>query len=147
MTCSTVYSSLIAKTDPWTIQSHWTCSSTSSILTLPVATLASSFWTLSAPSLQYYLRNSLKNVNIILSVPLSLCHWILHFLVARPQSVKLNKLQPFTIILNTGVPQGCVLSPLLYSLFTNDCVPNHASVQLIIFADDTIAEGLIKQQP
>ena len=28
-----------------------------------------------------------------MSVPLSLCHWILDFLVDRPQSVKLNNLQ------------------------------------------------------
>ena len=47
------------------------------------------------------------------------------------------------LILNTGAPQGCVLSPRLYSLFTNDCVAMHASNSIIKFADDTSAVGLI----
>uniref|UniRef100_A0A8K9UWL6 Reverse transcriptase domain-containing protein n=1 Tax=Oncorhynchus mykiss TaxID=8022 RepID=A0A8K9UWL6_ONCMY len=47
------------------------------------------------------------------------------------------------LILNTGAPQGCVLSPLLYSLFTHDCVATHASNSIIKFADDTTVVGLI----
>ena len=47
------------------------------------------------------------------------------------------------LILNTGAPQGCVLSPLLYSLFTHDCVATHASNSVIKFADDTTVVGLI----
>ena len=41
-----------------------------------------------------------------------------------------------TVILTTGAPQGCVLSPLLYSLFTHDCVAKHDSNTIIKFADD-----------
>ncbi|KAK0136663.1 hypothetical protein N1851_027166 [Merluccius polli] len=48
-----------------------------------------------------------------------------------------------TLILNTSIPQGCVLSPLLYSLFTNDCTPAHGSNTIIKFADDTRVIGLI----
>ncbi|CDQ93125.1 unnamed protein product, partial [Oncorhynchus mykiss] len=40
-------------------------------------------------------------------------------------------------------PQGCVLSPLLYSLFTPDCVATHASNSIIYFADDTRVIGPI----
>jgi hypothetical protein len=47
------------------------------------------------------------------------------------------------LILNTVVPQGCVLSPLLYSLFTHDCVAMHASNSIIKFADDITVVGLI----
>ncbi len=43
-----------------------------------------------------------------------------------------------------GAPQGCVLSPLLYSVYTNDCVSHCNSVQIFKFADDTTLIGLIK---
>ena len=47
------------------------------------------------------------------------------------------------LILNTGAPHGCVLSPLLYSLFTHYCVAKHDSNTIIKFADDTKVVGLI----
>ena len=48
-----------------------------------------------------------------------------------------------TLTLNTGAPQGCVLNPLLYSLFTHDCVAAHDSNTIIKFAVDTTVVGLI----
>ncbi|KAI3361940.1 hypothetical protein L3Q82_012284 [Scortum barcoo] len=50
----------------------------------------------------------------------ALCDWILNFLTGRPQAVRMGSTKPSTLTLNTGAPQGCVLSPLLYSLFTHD---------------------------
>jgi hypothetical protein len=47
------------------------------------------------------------------------------------------------LILNTGAPKGCVLSPLLYPLFTHDCVARHDSNNIIKFADGTTVVGLI----
>ena len=78
-----------------------------------------------------------------LGINTSLCNWVLDFLTNRPQSVRLENHTSSTLILNTGVPQGCVLSPLLYSLFTNDCTPVHGSNTIIKFADDTTVVGLI----
>ena len=76
----------------------------------------------------------------------SLCNWILDFLTGRPQVVRVCNNTSATLILNTGAPQGCVLStpcPLLYSMFTHDCVVKHNSNNNIKFADDTTVVGLI----
>ena len=49
----------------------------------------------------------------------SLCNCILDFLKGCPQVVRVGNNTSTTPILNTGAPQGCILSPLLYSLFTH----------------------------
>ena len=74
---------------------------------------------------------------------LGLCNWVLDFLMGRPQVVRVGNNISTPLILNTGAPQGCVLSPLLYSLFTDDCIAMHASNSIIKFADDTTVVGLI----
>ncbi len=73
----------------------------------------------------------------------SLCDWIQDFLTGRPQVVKVGQYTSNSITLNVGAPQGCVLSPLLYSLYTHDCVSSHRSTSIIKFADDTVVLGLI----
>ena len=64
-----------------------------------------------------------------------LCNWVLFFLTGLPQVVKVSNNTSTTLILNTGAPQGCVLSPLLYTLFPRNSI--------IKFADDTTVVGLI----
>ncbi|KAK6297541.1 hypothetical protein J4Q44_G00321240, partial [Coregonus suidteri] len=73
----------------------------------------------------------------------SLCNWILDFLRERPQVVRVGNNTSATLILNTGAPQGCMLSPLLYCLFTHDCMARHDSNTIIKFSDDTTVVGLI----
>ena len=65
----------------------------------------------------------------------ALCDWILRFLKGRPQAVRIGNAtsSPWTLI--TGAPQGCVLSPLLYSLFIHDCVATHSSNTIVKFAE------------
>ncbi len=48
----------------------------------------------------------------------NLVGWILDFLTNRTQMVKVNGILSDLLCLSTGSPQGCVLSPLLYILYT-----------------------------
>ncbi|KAL0152385.1 hypothetical protein M9458_052108, partial [Cirrhinus mrigala] len=73
----------------------------------------------------------------------SLCQWICNFLTGRPQAVRIGGHLSASLTLSTGAPQGCVLSPLLYSLYTYDCVATTSSTTIIKFADDTVVVGLI----
>ncbi len=79
-----------------------------------------------------------------LFVPTSFCQWINSFLTDRQQLVRLGKFSSSTRTISTGAPQGCVLSPLLFSLYTNDCTSKDPSVKLLKFADDTTLIGLIQ---
>jgi hypothetical protein len=77
-----------------------------------------------------------------LGLNISLYNWILDFLKGQSQVVSVGNNTSATVILNTGAPQRCVLRPLLYSLFTYDCVAKHDSNTIIKFAKDTTVAGL-----
>ncbi len=79
-----------------------------------------------------------------LSVPTSICQWITSFLTGRQHLVRLGKYTSSTRTISTGAPQVCVLSPLLFSLYTNDCKSKDPSVKLRKFADDITPIGLIQ---
>ena len=59
------------------------------------------------------------------------------------QVVRVGSNTSATLILITSAPQGCMLSPLLYSQFIHDCMTKHVSNTIIKFADDTTVVGLI----
>lgn len=44
---------------------------------------------------------------------------------------------------STGTPQGCILSPMLFTLYTYDCVASFDTNCIIKYADDTTIIGLI----
>ena len=69
--------------------------------------------------------------------------WISDFLKERPQRMKIGNIVSDTRTFSTGAPQGCVLSPLLFTLFTNDCRSQDPSTLIFKFSDDTTLEGLI----
>ncbi|KAI5621838.1 gastrula zinc finger protein XlCGF28.1-like [Silurus asotus] len=81
----------------------------------------------------------------LLGLNTSLCNWILDFLTERPQSVRIGNSISSTTTLSTGAPQGCVFSPLLFTLLTYDCVAMHSSNYIIKFTDDTTVVGLISK--
>ncbi|KAF7702465.1 hypothetical protein HF521_001748, partial [Silurus meridionalis] len=79
-----------------------------------------------------------------LTIPPAICQWITSFLTGRKQQVRLGGVTSGTRTVSTGAPQGCVLSPLLFSLYTNDCTSSDPTIKLLKFADDTTLIGLIQ---
>ncbi|KAK0143163.1 hypothetical protein N1851_018714 [Merluccius polli] len=80
----------------------------------------------------------------LLKVDNSICNWVHNFLTQREQTVRVGSRTSRTITVSTGSPQGCVLSPLLFSLLTHDCTARFCSNYILKFADDTTVVGLIK---
>ncbi len=88
--------------------------------------------------------DTLQNKLTQFSVPTSICQWITSFLTDRQQLVRLGKFSSSTRTISTGAPQGCVLSPLIFSLYTNNCTSKDPSIKLLKIADDTTLIGLIQ---
>ena len=49
----------------------------------------------------------------------------------------------YQVLTNTGAPQGCVLSPLLFTIYTNDCRSEYQNCTILKYADDTVIVGNI----
>jgi len=62
--------------------------------------------------------------------------WIRDFLRNRTQQVVLNGHKSSSIPMISGVPQGSVLGPILFTMFVND-IPSMVSSPTFMFADDT----------
>ena len=78
-----------------------------------------------------------------LDVPKDLCLWILDFLTDRKQMVRVDSSLSSLRTLNTGAPQGCVLSPVLFILYTNSFCASEAGCHILKYADDTVVLGAI----
>jgi hypothetical protein len=62
-----------------------------------------------------------KLMDLGLSQPI--CYWIKDFLTERSQRVRVGAHLFSALSISTGSPQGCVLSPLLYTLYTRAIQP------------------------
>ena len=63
--------------------------------------------------------------------------WIMSYLSSRSQKVYLNGSLSSNRGLESGVPQGSCLGPLLFSVFTNDLPWATKSATTVLFADDS----------
>lgn len=77
------------------------------------------------------------------SINPGLIAWLMDFLTERPQRVRVNGVLSDTLVSSTGSPQGCVLSPLLFVLYTNECRSQHAGRHILKFADDSVIVFLL----
>ncbi len=66
------------------------------------------------------------------------------FLTDRRQQVRLGDITSSTQTISTGASHRCVLSPLLFSLYTSDGISGDLSVKLLKFSDNTKVIGLIQ---
>ena len=70
----------------------------------------------------------------------------MQFLVGRKQCVKFKDAMSSMITTNTGAPQGCCSSPILFTLYTSDCRSGYDDVEIIKYAHDTVIIGLMSKQ-
>ena len=78
---------------------------------------------------------------LALDVSPKLIRWITDFLVNRTQSVRFDHAISNSLTTSTGAPQGTVLSPVLFTLYTNDCSGSELT-PVIKYSDDTAIQDL-----
>ena len=77
------------------------------------------------------------------SIPPHLTHLIHNFLTDRLQAVRVGSTTSLVLTINTGVPQGCVLSPFRYTLYTNDCLSISPTTSYHKYSVDTATLALL----
>ena len=81
----------------------------------------------------------LNEILIKLKIPIKTRNFILNLLLKRCLYFKVGNKIIGPFLKNKGVPQGCVLSPLLYNLYVSELIKIfNSEVHLIQYADDTL---------
>ncbi|KAL6470652.1 hypothetical protein MHYP_G00217710 [Metynnis hypsauchen] len=86
------------------------------------------------------LRDKLSNMQ----VDPHLVSWITDYLTGRPQYVRLKDCTSETVVSSTGAPQGTVLSPFLFTLYTSDFQYNSETCHMQKFSDDTAIVACVR---
>ncbi|KAJ8272962.1 hypothetical protein GJAV_G00095560 [Gymnothorax javanicus] len=74
----------------------------------------------------------------------SLTSWIMDYLTSRPQLVRLGNGVSETLESSTGAPQGTVLAPFLFTLYTSDFKYNSESCHIQKYSDDTAMVACVR---
>ena len=84
---------------------------------------------------------------IKLNFPFYVICWLKEFLSNRKFSVRVNNFLTIQELIETGVPQGAVVSPTLFSIFINDIPLNYSKNKFysLLFADDLCAFKMYKK--
>ena len=64
--------------------------------------------------------------------------WVYDFLTDRSQRVKTCNEISEALTVSTGCPQGCVLSPILFSLYVECMTVSGSNMHMVKYADDTV---------
>ena len=80
----------------------------------------------------HLMARKLLNYNVSTKLVL----WVIDFLVNRSQCVRFQNSMSSSRTTSTGAPQGTVLSPVLFTLYTNDCQGTDVT-PLIKYSDDS----------
>ena len=87
--------------------------------------------------------NILLNRLQAFNVPRYLINFVSSFLIDRKQYVTVGKQKSDTFNCSVGCPQGCVLSPVLFSIYTDFIQSVHPNVKILKYADDMAIIGLL----
>ena len=66
------------------------------------------------------------------------------YLSNRKQYVQIDDISSSIVSINTGVPQGSILGPLLFNICINDSIMSSDKFNFILYADDTTLNATIE---